>query len=51
VLVALAGKPVNSIEDLIGALRTTEPGQQVPLTVARRGAERQQLTITIGTQN
>ena len=51
VVVALAGKPVNSIEDLIGALRTTKPGQQVPLTVARRGAERPQLTITIGTQN
>lgn len=52
VVVALAGKPVDSIEDLYGALRATEPGQQVPLTIARPGRlERQQLTITIGTQN
>lgn len=51
VVVALAGKPVRSVEDLLGALRATEPGQQVPLTIARRGGERQELTVTIGTQN
>ncbi|MDQ4092144.1 MAG: trypsin-like peptidase domain-containing protein [Actinomycetota bacterium] len=51
VVVAFAGKPVDSIEDLYGALRATKPGQQVPLTVTRPGRERQELTITIGTQN
>jgi serine protease Do len=47
VVVRLGDRQVGSIEDLLGALRDTEPGQQVPLELVRNG-ERQQLTVTIG---
>ncbi|WP_199177989.1 S1C family serine protease [Mycobacterium hubeiense] len=50
VIVELAGKQVHSVEDLLEALRQTEPGQQAPLVVVR-GEERQQLTVTIGSQS
>ncbi len=50
VIVAVADRPVASIEDVLGVLRDTEPGQQVGLTVVRDG-ERQELPITIGAQS
>jgi S1-C subfamily serine protease len=47
VVVALGGQAVGSVEDLLGALRNTEPGQQVPVEVVRDG-QRQQLPVTVG---
>jgi S1-C subfamily serine protease len=49
VIVSLAGRKVDTVEDLLGALRTTRPGQQVPLTVVRAGA-RHDLTVTVGSE-
>jgi len=47
VIVSLAETPVESVEDLLGALRRTQPGQQQPMVVVR-GGERQNLTVRIG---
>ncbi|WP_308258903.1 S1C family serine protease [Pseudonocardia sp. H11422] len=47
VVTLFGDRPVRSVEDLLGALRDTEPGQQVPLTVAR-GTERDAVTVTVG---
>jgi S1-C subfamily serine protease len=47
VLVGLADRDVDTVEELLGALRDTEPGQQVPLTVAR-GPQEVTATVTIG---
>lgn len=47
VIVELAGTKVESVEDLLGALRNTEPGRQVALVVDR-GGRREELTVTIG---
>jgi serine protease Do len=47
VVVTLGGQAVGSVEDLLGALRNTEPGQQVPVEVVRDG-QRQQLPVTVG---
>jgi serine protease Do len=49
VVVAFAGEDVGSVEDLLAALRKTEPGQRVPLTLAR-GDARQEITMTIGSR-
>ncbi|MDN5858488.1 MAG: trypsin-like peptidase domain-containing protein [Pseudonocardia sp.] len=49
VVVALADQDVGSIEDLLGALRGTEPGQRTTLTVLR-GGDPVELTITIGSR-
>jgi serine protease Do len=46
VIVQMAGSEVRTVEDLLGALRKTEPGQPVPVTVIRDG-QRQQLEVTI----
>jgi serine protease Do len=47
VVVGLAGTDVGSVEELLGALRGTEPGQQTTLSVLR-GGERIDLPIGIG---
>lgn len=47
VIVRFAGNDVTSVASLLGALRSTSPGQQVPVTVVRGGGK-QQLTVTIG---
>jgi serine protease Do len=47
VVVALGDREVGSIEDLLGALRDTEPGQQTTVTVLRDG-KRLEMPITIG---
>ena len=47
VIVGFAGRNVESIEDLLGALRDTEPGQRVPLALVRDG-QRRELTVTVG---
>jgi S1-C subfamily serine protease len=47
VIVTFAGQEVGSVEDLLGALRHSEPGQQVPVELVRDG-QRQQLSVTLG---
>jgi S1-C subfamily serine protease len=47
VITSFAGRPITATEDLLGALRDTRPGQQVPVTVTR-GADQVTLTITVG---
>lgn len=47
VITLFANRPITAAEDLLGALRDTRPGQQVPVTVAR-GADQVTLTITVG---
>lgn len=47
VIVRLRDVDVRTVEELLGALRTTEPGQEVELTVVRDG-QQQQLRATIG---
>jgi serine protease Do len=49
-VVALGDRKVESIEDLLGALRDTEPGQQTTVTVVREG-ERLELSVTIGSRS
>jgi serine protease Do len=50
VVVALGDRKVESIEDLLGALRDTEPGQQTTVTVVR-GGQRLELPVTIGSES
>ncbi|WP_232376604.1 S1C family serine protease [Amycolatopsis aidingensis] len=50
VIVQFGDTKVAAVEDVLGALRGTEPGQQVTLTVAR-GSERQQIEVTVGTRS
>lgn len=47
VITGLADQPVASVGDVLGTLRTTDPGQTVPLTV-QRGGQPMQLSVTIG---
>lgn len=47
VIVELADAPVHSIEDLLSALRHTEPRQDCPLVFAR-GSDRHEVSVTIG---
>ncbi len=49
VIVGLGEREVGSVEDLLGALRDTEPDQRTRLTVLRQG-QRIDLTITIGSE-
>jgi serine protease Do len=50
VIVGLGDNTVETVEDLLGALRETEPGQQVTLTVVRDGEELD-VPVTIGSQS
>lgn len=47
VIVRFAGEPINTVANLLGALRGTRPGQQVSLTV-RRDGQPVELTVTVG---
>ncbi|MGQ0574203.1 MAG: S1C family serine protease [Pseudonocardia sp.] len=47
VLVGLAGREVGSVEELLGVLRDSEPGQQAQLALIRDG-ERTEVPLTIG---
>lgn len=47
VIVRFAGQEVGSVANLLGALRSTRPGQRVPVTVVRNG-QRIQLRVTVG---
>lgn len=46
VIVRLAGSEVASVEDVLAALRGTEPGQQITMQVVREGGQ-QRLTVTV----
>jgi serine protease Do len=50
VIVEFAGKPVNTVEDLLSSLRQTQPGTQTSL-VFMRGTQRQQVTVTVGSRD
>lgn len=49
VIVEFAGKPVHSVEDLLGGLRQTQPGSEQSM-VFMRGGDREQTTVTIGSR-
>lgn len=49
VLVEFAGKPIRTVEDLLGTLRQTEPGSQQSVVYVR-GDERTQTTVTVGSR-
>jgi S1-C subfamily serine protease len=49
VVVEFADRQVQSVEDLLGALRQTPPGSRQPMEVVR-GGQRQTLTVTIGSR-
>ncbi|WP_228771705.1 S1C family serine protease [Actinokineospora iranica] len=49
VLVEFAGKQIRGVEDLLTALRQTEPEQEVPITLIR-GDTPQQITLVIGSR-
>lgn len=49
VIVKLGSHQVTDYADLLGELRTTKPGNQVPITVNRGGQEKT-LTVTIGSR-
>lgn len=49
VIVALEGTEVRTVEELLGALRSTEPGRRITLTVVRDG-DRQELRTTVGSR-
>ncbi|MBW8270246.1 trypsin-like peptidase domain-containing protein [Caldovatus sp. SYSU G05006] len=47
VIVALGGRPVRRVADLLNALDRSEPGQTVPVTLLRNG-ERIEVAVTLG---
>jgi putative serine protease PepD len=49
VVTALAGEPVHNSNDLVAAIATHAPGDQVKLTVTR-GGDARTVTVTLGTQ-
>jgi serine protease Do len=50
VIVEFAGKPVNTVEELLSSLRQTQPGTQTSLVFVR-GTQRQQVTVTVGSRD
>ncbi|MGE2692332.1 S1C family serine protease [Mycolicibacterium pulveris] len=49
VIVEFGGEPVDTVEDLLSALRQTQPGAQEQVVFVR-GRDRQQTTVTIGSR-
>jgi serine protease Do len=49
VIVEFAGKEIRGVEDLLAALRQTQPGQEAMITLAR-GEARQQVRLTVGSR-
>jgi S1-C subfamily serine protease len=49
VIVRFNDTPITSVADVLGALRTTKPGDQVVLTIVRHG-DRPRLKVTVGAQ-
>ncbi|HZA08876.1 S1C family serine protease [Mycobacterium sp.] len=50
VIVEFAGKPVRTVEDLLGTLRQAQPGSQQPLVFVR-GGQQQQVSVTVGSHS
>lgn len=48
VISGVNGEPIKNLIDFNNALRKTQPGQQVPLTIQRGDAGEQSLTLTLG---
>jgi S1-C subfamily serine protease len=46
VIVRFANRAIDSVEDLFAALRSTQPGQRVPVTLVR-GRDRRELSIVL----
>ena len=49
IVVGIAGKDIRSVEDLLAALRASDPGRQLAVQVVR-GGRHQTLTATIGSR-
>ena len=49
VIVQIAGRDVNVVEDLYAALRERRPGDEMAMTILR-GGERSEITATLGTR-
>jgi len=49
VIVEFAGQPIRSVEDLLSALRGTDPGSREPL-VFERGGQRREVTVAVGSR-
>jgi S1-C subfamily serine protease len=49
VIVRFNDTPIANVADVLGALRTTKPGDQVVLTIVRHG-DQPQLKVTVGAQ-
>jgi len=47
IIVGLAGKPVKTLDDLLGLLEQHQPGETVPITIVR-GGEKLEQQITLG---
>lgn len=47
VIIKFAGRDISSVASVLGALRSTKPGQKVPMTVKRDGKS-VKVTVTIG---
>jgi len=47
IIVALAGKPVTSLDDLLSLLEQHQPGETVPMTILRDGQKVEQ-PVTLG---
>ncbi|MFP3900371.1 MAG: S1C family serine protease [Acidimicrobiia bacterium] len=47
IIVELEGEPVRTVEDLLGAIRGMEPGDELQMTVVSDGEERE-VTVTLG---
>lgn len=47
IITALDGTELNTVEDLLAALREHSPGDQIPLTIMR-GGKQQQVQVTLG---
>lgn len=49
VIVEFAGRTIQTVEDLLGVLRQTQPGSRQQL-VFQRGGQRQEVTVTVGSR-
>lgn len=47
IIVAIGGEPVRTVEDLLGALRGMEPGDELDMTVVS-GDEEREVAVTLG---
>ncbi len=48
VVIAFAGEPIQSNDDLLTAIRSHQPGDQVEVVVVRGGGERDVVTVELG---